>query len=255
VRNFPFDFTGLGFSHVLHVATPSVAPEDLYPPLELLEIIVTGTWRMLELARRCGARRFLLTSSGAIYGRQPPETTHLDEDHPGAPHLLDPGSAYAQGKRLAEHLCSQYHRHHGLHCTIARGFAFVGPHLPLDAHYAIGNFLRDGLAGGPVVVQGDGTPYRSYLHAADLAAWLWTILLRGRPCRPYNVGSEDGLPLAEVAGRVAACCSTEVIIRRAPAPVQPPAGRRAATARRGWDRAWRCSPASALLRVPGAGTV
>lgn len=215
------------FAFVIHAATETDARRNAAEPLAMLDTIVAGTRAALDFARAAGARRFLLTSSGAVYGAQPPGVSHLSEEFPGAPDVtcFNPLNAYGEGKRLAELLCAAYHGQHGLETVTARAFAFVGPHLPLDAHFAIGNFLGDALAGRPVEVRGDGTAVRSYLHAADLVRWLWTILLRGTPGRAYNVGSGDGRPLREIAEIVANAVHPPVPVRvqGVPDPTRPAA--------------------------------
>lgn len=194
-----FEFPEGAFSHVIHAATTSSTP---IAPQEMLETIVEGTRRTLDFALVADVRRFLFVSSGAVYGIQPSELKRLPETYPGAPDPMDPNSSYGEGKRLGELLCAMAHKLHGLEVTISRCFAFVGPHLPLDAHFAIGNFIRDAMNGAPIKVN-NGTPYRSYLYAADLAIWLWTILFKGQPCHPYNVGSDQEITIENLARKVA----------------------------------------------------
>lgn len=218
-----FQFPDGPFPFIIHAAAETSIQASREAPLELLDILVSGTRRVLDFARHCGTRKLLLTSSGAVYGRQPNFITHLSEDFHGAPDPTDPQAVYGEGKRLSELLCALYAEYSPLECKIARCFAFSGPYLPVDRHYAFSSFVRDAIQGGPVRVNGDGTPLRSYLYGADLAIWLWTILFRGKNCRPYNVGSEREVTIAELAE--AACAlrpGSTVEIARKCVPEQAP---------------------------------
>jgi dTDP-glucose 4,6-dehydratase len=186
------------FDVIVHAATDvasQVSPQDVFSNC------LDGTRHLLALASKCGASNFLLVSSGAIYGPLPTGMTHVPETHLGGPHPLLGSSAYGEGKRVSEWLCAQATAN-GLDVKIARVFALVGPHLPLDKQFAIGNFLKSAMAREPIVIQGDGTPYRSYLYAADMAAWLWAVLIRGQPGAAYNVGSEESLSIRSLAERI-----------------------------------------------------
>jgi len=200
------------FTHVLHAATESTVGLRL-TPLKRFNQIVVGTANLLDLAVATGAERFLLTSSGGIYGPQPPELAAISEDWLGSPLMHDSSTAYSQAKRAAEYLCTLYREAHGLQTVIARCFAFVGEDLPLDAHFAIGNFIRDALHAEAITVAGDGTPLRTYLDQRDLAHWLWTLLLQGQDGEAYNVGSDRVISIAELAHLVRDLLAPEKPVR------------------------------------------
>lgn len=155
---------------------------------------------------------------------QPPDLERIPEDYLGAPDVTNIRSAYGEAKRYAEMLCTLYHQRHGLPIHIARPFTFVGPYQDLNAGFAITDFIRDGLQGRPLTIQGDGTTVRSYLYTADLAIWLWTIFFKGESCRAYNIGSEEDITIAELANTVAQSFQKpiEVTIAKSPAPNRTP---------------------------------
>lgn len=210
VRDFGFPRGEYAF--VIHAATQASARQLSEEPHTMLATILLGTERMLSFAAHAGTRKLLLTSSGAVYGPQPPALSHMSEEYGGAPDPLLPGSVYGEGKRAAELMCSLA-AEGGLEVKIARCFAFLGPHLPLDTHFAAGNLLRDALAGRTIEVASDGTAIRSYLYAGDLAIWLWTMLFRAPSMRAYNVGSEEAVSVRELAETVAEVVRPGVAVR------------------------------------------
>jgi dTDP-glucose 4,6-dehydratase len=208
-----FAFPSEPHTHILHAATDSGGAQLNRPAFELAESILEGTRRVLQFALATRAARLLYTSTGAVYGRSSATEAHIPESSRAAPDPLLLQSSYDEAKRMSEHLCVAYSHGTALESVVARPFAFVGPHLPLDQHFAIGNFLRAAIERTPIHIRGDGTPLRSWLYMADLAVWLWTLLLRGTPNRAYNVGSEDAHTVADAARLTASTLRPGLAIR------------------------------------------
>jgi dTDP-glucose 4,6-dehydratase len=195
----------LKFDAVIHLTTEADNERTLADPKAAVEVIAGSTRQALDFSKAVGARRFLFTSSGSVYGRQPQDLANVSEDWPNTADASDKNSAYAisgSAKRVAEELCVACAGEGIVEAVIARCFAFSGPGLPANGKFALGNFVDDALAGRDIVVKGDGTPVRSYLYAGDLTAWLWTLLVRGAAGRAYNVGSERAITIRETAETV-----------------------------------------------------
>lgn len=180
-----FDVGNEKYDVVIHAATP--ARVDL-PDDEMRSIIIDGTSNAIAQAKKCNASRFMMVSSGGVYGKGFPRPIS-EEDTPC------PCTAYGIAKLEAENMAVES----GLYTLLPRCFAFVGKHLPQDAHFAIGNFIRDAIEGRDIVIKGDGSPVRSYMHADDLVKWLCAILEHGESGRVYNVGSDEAISIRDLA--------------------------------------------------------
>jgi nucleoside-diphosphate-sugar epimerase len=188
-------------THILHMAASSDGRVYSSDPLSAAGVILDGVCGVIALAQRTGAHVHLV-SSGAVYGARRYSRGPAREDQMAnsAPEPLTSGNAYANAKRMAEALlaCAG-----GDNFCISRPFAFLGPLLPLDLHFAAGNFVRDAVAGRPIKVAGDGSPIRSYMHPADLAAWLLALLAEPLRGQAVNIGSAEPVSIATLAAEIA----------------------------------------------------
>jgi dTDP-glucose 4,6-dehydratase len=190
------------YTLLLHAATDTHASAHLQPQT-VFDDMLASTRQALAFAGAHGVQRLLLTGSGAQYGALPTDArSGVREDALLACDPGRPGSAYGEGKRVSELLATLHVQRHGGVAVCTRCFAFVGPGLPLDGHFAIGNFLRDALAGQPLRLASGGEAVRSYLYGADLAVWLLLLLLEAPAGTPVNVGSDQGLSILGLAQRV-----------------------------------------------------
>ena len=191
--------------YIIHAAAESGTSLGITDPITMRNVVVEGTRNILDFAKINNIKRILFISSGAIYGKQPSNIKAIKEDCLNSPDILDPNNAYACSKRQAENLCSLYHHHYGIDFVIARCFAFLGPYLPLNQHFAIGNFILDGLSENDILINGDGKTIRSYLFADDLSDWLIKILFDGKSGEAYNVGSNENITIHDLAKLVSKC--------------------------------------------------
>jgi nucleoside-diphosphate-sugar epimerase len=208
-----FQFPNERFDQILHFATPADAAMNINSPLEMTKIIVEGMKHILDFAIEAKVKNFLLTSSGAVYGPQPPTITHIKESYTGAPVTTAVDAAYGASKRYAEFLGCAFSNQHGFEFKIARCFAFTGKYLDQSGSFAIANFIKNATEKTDIEIKGDGTPFRSYLYADDLIVWLLQILRNGTRNQAYNVGSDQDLNIKSLAQTVADTLNPKIQIQ------------------------------------------
>ena len=185
---------------VFHLATPASAALNHNNPREMLMLnIEAAKWICDSPNVTASHPKVLFASSGAVYGGGNGSEEGISENSLISPNTSRPGMAYAEGKRVAEMLFYEAQREGLLTSVIARLFSFSGPGLPLDRHFAIGNFVRDAVDSQHINVRGDGRSVRSYLDSRDMAQWLIRALGLDVPSFALHIGSEVAISISDLA--------------------------------------------------------
>ncbi|MEI0493768.1 NAD(P)-dependent oxidoreductase [Brachyspira intermedia] len=190
IRNFNSDKE---YDYIIHAAAPASAKLEKENPLEMYSIILDGTKNIINIANNMNVKKLLFTSSGAVYGEQFESIKSFKETYYG-----NPITYYGKAKKISEELLLDSN----INVSIARCFAFIGPYLNLNIHFAIGNFIRDVIENKDIIIKGDGRPLRTYLYTADLVIWLFTVLLNSKDKSIYNVGSSKEISIYNLAKKV-----------------------------------------------------
>lgn len=186
--------------YIIHAAALTDRRLLASQPSSVAEINGIGTLRALRAANLLeDIQKFVLLSSGLIYGNQPSDVYSVEESCAALLSSGDVNSVYAESKRFAESLAQSFISESKLPVVTLRPFAFIGPYQSLSLPWAVTDFIRDSFNGGPVRIMGDGTTVRSVMYASDFAFWVLSALANGRARGTYNVGSPVPMDLAALA--------------------------------------------------------
>lgn len=195
-----FVLKGVNVTHLVHMAATNAAETFAgEEQIRKLELLYLGTRNVLE---QCGAslENVLFTSSGVAYGKN--KKSLMCEDDLTCPDPTDVNSALGIGKLAAEYLISYYAKKLSYSYSIARCFAFAGQYLPLNLHYAFGNFIWNSIEEIDIVIRGDGKDMRSYMYIGDAVAWMLRLLAEPKN-EIFNVGSEKPISMEALATKIA----------------------------------------------------
>jgi dTDP-glucose 4,6-dehydratase len=205
---------------VYHLASPASPTDFARMALQVMRANAIGTWRMLELAEQKGAR-LLLASTSEVYGD--PLVSPQPESYWGNVNPVGPRSCYDESKRFAEALATAYAGR--VECRIVRFFNTYGPRMRPDDGRAVPTFLVQALRGAPMTVHGDGAQTRSFAFVADVVPAV-AALMESDAQGPVNLGSDNEVPLLELARRVRKLVGSRSEIVHVPGTPDDPQRRR-----------------------------
>ena len=202
VRNFHLGKTK--FDYFIHLAAPSALDTNNgMKDLEKFDMLSKGTRRVLDLAKNLARKRVLVTSSGAVFGGFDSSRMHPISECDRSMLVYDSSKqGLGLGKKVAEFITRDYCVNGLVDASVARCFSFVGPGLPTDLHYAVGNFIANAISTRKITIEGNGLIQRSFMDLGDMVLWLLRILFDGRSGEDYNVGSSEAVTLYQLASKI-----------------------------------------------------
>jgi len=185
----------LEIDNIWHLACPASPIHYQFNPIKTTKTSFMGTYNMLGLAKRVGAK-FLLASTSEVYGD--PEEHPQKESYKGSVNTTGIRSCYDEGKRIAETLCSDYQRIHGVDVRIMRIFNTYGPKMRADDGRVISNFIVQALKQEKITIYGDGYQTRSFCYVDDLINGM-ILLMDSDYQNPVNIGNPNEFSIKELA--------------------------------------------------------
>lgn len=191
---------------VFHHAAEVSVPDSIDRPVDYHDTNVTGTLRLLEIARQVDAR-VVLASSAAVYGE--PSALPITEDE-----LPTPTSPYGASKLAADFYTQVYSETYDLDAVVLRYFNVYGPRQqPGGDGGVIATFVDRAIRGEPLVINGDGEQTRDFVYADDVVRANLTAATATDASGVFNIGTGDGVSIRELAHQVGEVLSTAVDIR------------------------------------------
>ncbi|WP_115081511.1 UDP-glucuronic acid decarboxylase family protein [Synechococcus sp. N32] len=214
----------LEVDRIWHLACPASPIHYQFNPVKTAKTSFLGTYNMLGLARRVGAR-LLLASTSEVYGD--PEVHPQPERYWGSVNPIGVRSCYDEGKRIAETLCFDYQRMNGVEVRVARIFNTYGPRMLLDDGRVVSNFIVQALRGELLTLYGDGSQTRSFCYVSDLIEGL-IRLMNGEHSGPINLGNPEEFTIRQLAQLVRMQINPELQLEENPLPEDDPQQRQPA---------------------------
>lgn len=210
---------GVTADQIYNLACPASPIHYQFNPIKTVKTSTIGMINMLGLAKKCGAR-ILQASTSEVYGD--PHEHPQKETYWGNVNTIGPRSCYDEGKRVAETLCMDYHREHGLDIRIIRIFNTYGPNMHPEDGRVVSNFIVEALAGKPITIYGDGTQTRSFCYVDDLINGMIAMMDQDGFIGPVNLGNPVEFSMKELAEKVIALTGTKSEITFMPLPQDDP---------------------------------
>ncbi len=208
------------FDEIYHLACPASPPDYQRDPVRTLMINVVGTFNMLELAHRLGAR-ILQASTSEVYGD--PTVHPQPESYTGNVNPIGPRACYDEGKRAAETLCFDFNRKLGVKIKVVRIFNTYGPHMRADDGRVVSNFINQALKNESITLYGDGQQTRSFCYVDDMVAGF--IAMMETPdtiTGPINLGNPGEFTMEELAEKILEQTGSESALSYKPLPADDP---------------------------------